>query len=70
MDLNVTDYEVIVLAVGVVGVYLKLHNDIMNLKAQYHGLDSNNQKIDKKLEQVVDDLAQIKLMLARNQMDQ
>lgn len=52
-----------------VGIYVKLHSEVMTIKAQQYSLENNNEKVDKKLEQVVDDLAEIKLLLARNQMD-
>jgi uncharacterized membrane-anchored protein YhcB (DUF1043 family) len=67
--MSLTDYEIIGLAIGMVGIYVKLHSEVMTIKAQQYSLENNNEKVDKKLEQVVDDLAEIKLLLARNQMD-
>jgi uncharacterized membrane-anchored protein YhcB (DUF1043 family) len=67
--MTLTDYEIIGLAIGMVGIYVKLHSEVMTIKTQQYSLENNNEKVDKKLEQVVDDLAEIKLLLARNQMD-
>lgn len=67
--MSLTDYEIIGLAIGMVGIYVKLHSEVMTIKTQQYSLENNNEKVDKKLEQVVDDLAEIKLLLARNQMD-
>ena len=67
--MTLTDYEIIGLAIGMVGIYVKLHSEVMTIKTQQYSLENNNEKVDKKLEQVVDVLAEIKLLLARNQMD-
>ena len=67
--MTLTDYKIIGLAIGMVGIYVKLHSEVMTIKTQQYSLENNNEKVDKKLEQVVDDLAEIKLLLARNQMD-
>lgn len=68
--LTLTDYEIIGLAIGLVGVYIKLHTEVLEIRAAQYTLENNNDKVDKKLEKVVNDLGEIKILLARNKMDQ
>lgn len=67
--MSLTDYELILLAAGLVGVYVKLHTEITRLASRVYSLENGNKKIENSLEQVAADLAEIKLLLARNQMD-
>ena len=67
--MSLTDYELILLAVGLVGVYIKLHTEITKLSSRVYSLEHGNKKIERSLEQLAADLAEIKLLLARNQMD-
>jgi len=70
LALTLTDYEVIGLAIGLVGVYIKLHTEVLEIRAAQYSLENNNDKVDQKLEKVVNDLGEIKILLARNKMDQ
>jgi len=67
--MDLTDYELILLAVGLVGVYVKLHGEVTKLTSRVYSLENGNKKIERSLEQLASDLAEIKLLLARNQMD-
>jgi dihydroorotase len=67
--MDLTDYELILLAVGLVGVYVKLHGEVTKLTSRVYSLENGNKKIERSLEQLATDLAEIKLLLARNQMD-
>lgn len=68
-DMDLTDYEMVVLALGLIGVYLKLHQEVTVLKSRVYTLESTNTKIEGMLSQLSADIAEIKLLLARNQMD-
>tara|TARA_Y100000385_G_C13046040_1_gene617517 strand:+ start:815 stop:1021 length:207 start_codon:yes stop_codon:yes gene_type:complete len=67
--MSFTDYEMIVLAIGLVGVYVKLHAELTKLTSRVYSLENGNKKIERSLERVEHDLAEIKLLLARKQMD-
>jgi dihydroorotase len=67
--MSFTDYEMILLAVGLVGVYVKLHGEVTKLTSRVYTLENGNKKIERSLEALASDLAEIKLLLARNQMD-
>ena len=69
VDMDLTDYEMIVLALGLIGVYLKLHQEVTVIKSRVFTLESTNTKIEGMLSQLSTDIAEIKLLLARNQMD-
>lgn len=67
--MTLTDYEIILLAVGLVGVYIKLHTEVVTVKSRIYTLENGNKKIEQVLNQLSADLAEIKLLLARNRMD-
>lgn len=67
--MDLTDYELIVLALGLIGVYLKLHQEVTVIKSRVYTLETTNSKIEGILSQLSTDIAEIKLLLARNQMD-
>ena len=67
--MTLTDYEIILLAVGIVGIYIKLHTEIVTVKSRIYTLENGNKKIEQVLNQLSADLAEIKLLLARNRMD-
>jgi len=66
---NPTLYEVILIIVGIVGVYVKFNNDLSKLKNRVYTLEQTKDEVKDMLKDLQEDLAEIKLLLARNQID-
>lgn len=62
-------YEMIVLFAGLVGVYVKLNNDINKLSIKQKAHESQTQEIKRDLEELLKAVQEIKLLLARKQLD-
>jgi hypothetical protein len=62
-------FEFLMIAGALVGVWIKHQNDYASLKSRVKTLELRNDKIDTVLNQLAEDMAEIKLLLARNQMD-
>ena len=54
---------------ALVGVWIKHQNDYAALKSRVKTLELKNDKIDQLLQQLAEDIAEIKLLLARKQID-
>ena len=54
---------------ALVGVWIKHQNDYAALKSRVKTLELKNDKIDALLQQLAEDIAEIKLLLARKQID-
>jgi len=66
---DITHFEFLMVAAGVIGVWIKHQNDYAGLKSRVKSLELRNDKIDTILTQLAEDIAEIKLILARKQMD-
>lgn len=66
---DISHFEFLMVAAGVIGVWIKHQNDYAALKSRVKSLELRNDKIDTILTQLADDIAEIKLILARKQMD-
>lgn len=62
-------YEGIVLLGGLVGVYVKLTNDISRIKSRVHVLEQSRDEVTDMLKKLAEDISEIKLLLARKQID-
>jgi hypothetical protein len=62
-------FELLAIAAGIVGVWIKHQNDYAALKSRVKTLELKNDKIDSVLQQLAEDIAEIKLILARKQID-
>lgn len=69
MDFNIALYEFIILVGGLVGVWIKHQNDYAVLKSRVKALELKNDEITGMLKQLAEDIAEIKLLLARKQID-
>ena len=69
MDM-ISIYEGIVLLAGLIGVYVKLHTEIGKLKSRVHVLEQRRNEVTDMLKKLSDDIQEIKLLLARKQIDQ
>tara|TARA_R100001591_G_scaffold54205_1_gene64168 strand:- start:84 stop:299 length:216 start_codon:yes stop_codon:yes gene_type:complete len=62
-------YEGIVLLAGLIGLYVKMQNELAKLKNRVYTLEQNNSEVSDMLKQLASDLQEIKLLLARKQID-
>jgi len=67
---NPSIYEVILLIAGLVGIYVKFNNDISKIKNRIYTLEQSKDEVKDLLKELQEDLAEIKLLLARKQIDQ
>ena len=63
-------YEGILLAGALVGVYIKLQTEVNKLKSRVYVLEQNKNEVTDMLKDLAKDIAEIKLLLARKQIEQ
>ena len=69
MDISVI-YEFVAIAAALIGTYVKMNIEITKMKSRIFVLEQNNNEISKMLQKLHEDLNEIKLLLARKQLDQ
>lgn len=69
MDM-ISIYEGIVLLAGIIGVYVKLQTEMGKLKSRVHVLEQSKNSVTEMLQKLSEDIQEIKLLLARKQIDQ
>lgn len=76
MSTDISLYQVVMLIVGLVGVYFKMNNEVnaVNtrvdlLSTRTTNIESQSNEIKRTLEQLVEDIHEIKLLLARKNLD-
>ena len=52
------------------GLYVKLHTEVGKLKSRVHVLEQSKDEVTDMLKKLSEDIAEIKLLLARKQIDQ
>lgn len=62
-------YEIILVAGGLVGIYIKFTNEISKIKNRLYTLEQSKDEVKEMLKDLQEDLAEIKLLLARKQID-
>jgi len=62
-------YEGIILAGALVGVYVKLQSELGKLKSRVHVLEQSKSEVTDMLRKLAEDIGEIKLLLARKQID-
>ena len=62
-------YEGIILLAALIGLYIKMQNELAKLKNRVYTLEQNNSEVSDMLKQLASDLQEIKLLLARKQID-
>ena len=71
MDMEmVSVYEGIILLAALIGVYLKMNNEVCKLRNRVYTLEESRSEVTELLKQLQVDLQEIKLLLARKQIDQ
>jgi len=63
-------YEGIILLAGIIGVYVKLQTEMGKLKSRVHVLEQSKNNVTDMLQKLSEDIQEIKLLLARKQIDQ
>ena len=63
-------YEGIILLAGIIGVYVKLQTEMGKLKSRVHVLEQSKNSVTEMLQKLSEDIQEIKLLLARKQIDQ
>lgn len=63
-------YEFIAIAIALVGTYVKMNIEMTTMKSRIFVLEQNNNEVTKMLQKLHEDLGEIKLLLARKQLDQ
>jgi len=66
---GLTLFELITMAGGLVGVYIKLQGEVSKLKGRLYQLEASNDEVKQTLKELVTITTEIKLALARNRMD-
>jgi hypothetical protein len=66
---NITHFEFLMVAGALIGVWIKHQNDYASLKSRVKTLELRNDEITVMLKQLAADIAEIKLLLARKQID-
>lgn len=67
--MDVTQFELIILASSLVGVWLKHQQDYQKLKGRVIALETQSDDIKDDLKLVLREITAIKLLLAKNQME-
>jgi hypothetical protein len=63
-------YEGIVLLAGLIGVYVKLQNELVKVKNRIFTLEQSKNEVTDMLKKLAADITEIKILLARKQIDQ
>ena len=62
-------YEGVVLLGGIVGVYIRMNNEVSKLKNRVYTLEQSKHEVTDMLKELSEDLQEIKLLPARKQLD-
>lgn len=62
-------YEFVAIAAALIGTYVKMNIEITKMKSRIFVLEQNNSEITRMLQKLHEDLGEIKLLLARKQLD-
>jgi prefoldin subunit 5 len=63
-------YEAIIILGSLVGVYIKLNNEISKLKNRVYTLEQSKDEVKDMLKELSEDIGEIKLLLARKQISE
>jgi len=65
---NLSHFEFLMLAITLVGGWVKFHADYNKLSARVDTLENDNTEFKEDVKQLLKDIQEIKLLLAKNQM--
>lgn len=62
-------YEGVLLLAGIVSVYIKMNDEVSKLKNRVYTLEQSKSEVTDMLKELSEDVQEIKLLLARKQID-
>lgn len=68
MIADLSNYQFLMLAITLVGGWIKFHADYNKLSARVEALENDNAEFKADVKQLLKDIQEIKLLLAKNQM--
>lgn len=68
MPENLTHFEFLVVAGGLIGFWLKHQSDFTTLKSRVKVLEQDNNVLKNNIDTLLQEIQEIKLLLAKNQM--
>ena len=63
-----TQFELLSIVGALIGMWLKFQNDFTSVKSRVRVLESDNGELKQNIKQLLEDIQEIKLLLAKNQM--
>ncbi len=66
---NLTHFEFLTVAGALVAGWVKFQTDYGRLSARVHALESDNQEFKENMKQLLKDIQEIKLLLAKNKVE-
>lgn len=66
---NLTHFEFLTVAGALVAGWVKFQSEYSRLSARVHALESDNQEFKKDMKQLLSDIQEIKLLLAKNKVE-
>lgn len=69
MPEDISHFEFLLVAGSLIGVWIKHQNDYAALKSRVKSIELKNDETSSILKQLSEDIAEIKLLLARRQLD-
>jgi Tfp pilus assembly protein PilN len=65
--MDLTQFELLTVAGGLVGMWLKFQSDFTTLKSRVKVLESDNSVLKSKIDVLLTEIQEIKVLLAKNQ---
>lgn len=66
---NITHFEFLTVAGALIGFWLKHQNDHTTLKSRVRVLEGDNGELKQNIKQLLEDIQEIKLLLAKNKVE-
>jgi hypothetical protein len=66
--MDLTQFELLTVAGGLVGMWLKFQSDFTTLKSRVKVLEMDNGEFKSKIDTLLTEIQEIKMLLAKNQM--
>jgi hypothetical protein len=66
--MDITQYELIMLAIGLVGTVFKFHADYTRLSSRVYNIEQDHKEYKEDVKRLLEAVQDIKLLLAKNQL--
>jgi len=66
---NISHFEFLIVAGSLIGIWIKHQSDYATLKSRVKAIELKNDEVSDMLKKLAEDIAEIKLLLARKQID-